>query len=258
MTQNTMDNRTSRRTFLGGTAALAASAVLPHGVFGDDAGKPNSVFNGVRIGCITYSYRGGIEYRRVHARLPAQGRPERDGADGRPHPLLRRHSQWRRARAWSGRWGGRRRPETAPPPAAMPTVPSSARRNWPSAPSSARCTTTPASTSTSTSSPSARPTRTSTSTSRSPRLWAARRITTERNDALAKKPRPVRREAQDLGRVPQPHQQRADDRGPRPARCASANTSASTSTSATTSPAPRANRRSRSSRSTTTRSSACT
>ena len=23
-------------------------------------GKPNSVFNGVRIGCITYSYRGGI------------------------------------------------------------------------------------------------------------------------------------------------------------------------------------------------------
>ena len=27
---------------------------------GPDAAKPNSVFNGVRIGCITYSYRGEI------------------------------------------------------------------------------------------------------------------------------------------------------------------------------------------------------
>src|SRR6516225_968057 len=59
MTQNTIDNRTTRRAFLGGTAVLAASTVLPRDVFGDDAGKPNSVFNGVRIGCITYSYRGG-------------------------------------------------------------------------------------------------------------------------------------------------------------------------------------------------------
>src|SRR6516165_4519011 len=59
MTQNTIDNRTTRRAFLGGTAVLAASAVLPRGVCSDDAGKPNSVVNGVRIGCITYSYRGG-------------------------------------------------------------------------------------------------------------------------------------------------------------------------------------------------------
>src|SRR5436309_7105437 len=59
MTPNAIDSRTTRRAFLGGTAALAASAVLPRGVFGGDAGKPNSVFNGVRIGCITYSYRGG-------------------------------------------------------------------------------------------------------------------------------------------------------------------------------------------------------
>jgi sugar phosphate isomerase/epimerase len=59
MTQHTSDGRTTRRAFLGGTAALAASAVLPRGVLGDDAAKPNSVFNGVRIGCITYSYRGG-------------------------------------------------------------------------------------------------------------------------------------------------------------------------------------------------------
>src|SRR5262249_11791585 len=45
--------------FLGNAAALAASVVLPRGVLGDDTAKPNSVFNGVRIGCITYSYRGG-------------------------------------------------------------------------------------------------------------------------------------------------------------------------------------------------------
>src|SRR5437762_520188 len=55
----TIDRRTTRRSFLGGTAILAASAVMPRGVLGDDAAKPSSVFNGVRIGCITYSYRGG-------------------------------------------------------------------------------------------------------------------------------------------------------------------------------------------------------
>src|SRR5437588_7086657 len=56
---NAIDSRTTRRAFLGGTAVLAASAVMPRGAFGGDADKPNSVFNGVRIGCITYSYRGG-------------------------------------------------------------------------------------------------------------------------------------------------------------------------------------------------------
>ncbi|HTK76874.1 MAG TPA: TIM barrel protein [Gemmataceae bacterium] len=61
MTQDTIDSRTTRRTFLGGAAALAASAVLPRGVFAADTGKPNSVFNGVRIGAITYSYRGGAD-----------------------------------------------------------------------------------------------------------------------------------------------------------------------------------------------------
>ncbi|MCX5683933.1 MAG: hypothetical protein NT049_09640 [Planctomycetota bacterium] len=59
----------TRRAFLGGAAALAACALLPGRVLGAGtpaasgkaapAGKPNSVFNGVRIGCITYSYRGG-------------------------------------------------------------------------------------------------------------------------------------------------------------------------------------------------------
>src|SRR5262245_5414262 len=58
MTMNIIDNRTSRRAFLGETAVLAASAVLPRGVFGAGADKPNSVINGVRIGAITYSYRG--------------------------------------------------------------------------------------------------------------------------------------------------------------------------------------------------------
>jgi len=63
----------TRRGFLGGVAATAACAVVarrvlaaaPAGASGGVSaamgqGKPNSVFNGVRIGCITYSYRGGI------------------------------------------------------------------------------------------------------------------------------------------------------------------------------------------------------
>ncbi len=47
----------SRRSFISGAAALAASTVLPretHGAVGD---KPDSEFNGVQIGAITYSYR---------------------------------------------------------------------------------------------------------------------------------------------------------------------------------------------------------
>src|SRR5512135_818782 len=49
----------TRREFLGQAAALAACAVLPGDLVAAEA-KPNSVFKGVRIGCITYSYRGGI------------------------------------------------------------------------------------------------------------------------------------------------------------------------------------------------------
>ena len=45
----------SRRAFLGRMSAAAASlALLPRSFA---AGQPNSVFHGVRIGCITYSYR---------------------------------------------------------------------------------------------------------------------------------------------------------------------------------------------------------
>jgi len=52
----------SRRGFMGGAAALAASAMMSRYVLagsgGQSAGKPNSNFNGVQIGAITYSYRG--------------------------------------------------------------------------------------------------------------------------------------------------------------------------------------------------------
>jgi sugar phosphate isomerase/epimerase len=61
MTQNLIDNLTTRRTFLAGTVALGTYAVAHRRVFGANRDKPNSVFNGVRIGCITYSYRGGVD-----------------------------------------------------------------------------------------------------------------------------------------------------------------------------------------------------
>jgi sugar phosphate isomerase/epimerase len=52
----------SRRELLGSAAAVAAIAIAPSHVLGaagtPAAAKPNSVFNGVRIGTITYSYRG--------------------------------------------------------------------------------------------------------------------------------------------------------------------------------------------------------
>jgi len=46
----------SRRAFIGGAAALGASAMFPS-VAVAAADKPNSTFNGVQIGCITYSFR---------------------------------------------------------------------------------------------------------------------------------------------------------------------------------------------------------
>ncbi len=62
------DEATTRRAFLSGAAALAAGAIVAGRVLGGESppntavasGKPNSIFNGVRIGCITYSYRGNI------------------------------------------------------------------------------------------------------------------------------------------------------------------------------------------------------
>jgi hypothetical protein len=48
-----------RRSFLGGLAAAGTMALLGRSSPAADApaAKPNSVINGVRIGCITYSYR---------------------------------------------------------------------------------------------------------------------------------------------------------------------------------------------------------
>lgn len=47
----------SRRAFIGATAALAASSAMPGISLAASADKPNSKFNGVQIGAITYSYR---------------------------------------------------------------------------------------------------------------------------------------------------------------------------------------------------------
>ncbi|MDP7286371.1 MAG: sugar phosphate isomerase/epimerase, partial [Phycisphaerae bacterium] len=52
----------SRRTLLSGAAAAAAVSMMPKGARGAKEApkapaKPNSVFGGVQIGVITYSYR---------------------------------------------------------------------------------------------------------------------------------------------------------------------------------------------------------
>src|SRR5437016_2597502 len=53
----------SRRGFLGSAAAVGAMALLNRSpiALAADAAKPNSVFGGVHIGAITYSYRGGVD-----------------------------------------------------------------------------------------------------------------------------------------------------------------------------------------------------
>jgi len=61
MTRNSDARLLTRRIILGGAAGLAAKAILPPASFAADGTKPNSVFNGVRVGCITYSYRGGAD-----------------------------------------------------------------------------------------------------------------------------------------------------------------------------------------------------
>lgn len=52
----------SRRVFMGGAAAIAASTIMSRYALGSSgapgASKPNSNFNGVQIGAITYSFRG--------------------------------------------------------------------------------------------------------------------------------------------------------------------------------------------------------
>ena len=54
--------RISRRGFMGGAAAIAASTIMSRYTLNSAAGmgmsRPNSNFNGVQIGAITYSFRG--------------------------------------------------------------------------------------------------------------------------------------------------------------------------------------------------------
>src|SRR5687767_9051189 len=52
-------NTISRRTFLNRT--VTATALAASSPFAMAANKPNSVINGVRIGCITYSFRGELK-----------------------------------------------------------------------------------------------------------------------------------------------------------------------------------------------------
>jgi sugar phosphate isomerase/epimerase len=61
MTPDSADTLLTRRTILGGAMGLAANAILPRASFAADQSRPDSVFSGVRIGCITYSYRGGAD-----------------------------------------------------------------------------------------------------------------------------------------------------------------------------------------------------
>ena len=56
----------NRREFLSGAAAVGAMTLLYGRGLADEApktapAKPDSVIDGVRIGCITYSYRGGVD-----------------------------------------------------------------------------------------------------------------------------------------------------------------------------------------------------
>jgi len=66
MTLNSCDNRLSRRAFVTGTTALASQVLVSQALVSPRASaaqnaQPNSVFQGVRVGCITYSYRGGAD-----------------------------------------------------------------------------------------------------------------------------------------------------------------------------------------------------
>jgi sugar phosphate isomerase/epimerase len=109
MTRNSHHTVLTRRSILGAAAGLATHAMLPRTNFGVDATKPNSVFSGVRVGCITYSYRGGPDTAaytlecllkdglsetelmdgpiRSYAGLPARAGKGRKGDDSPPPPI---------------------------------------------------------------------------------------------------------------------------------------------------------------------------
>ncbi len=54
---NQVASRMTRRDFVGYTAAMAAIPLVPRSVFDQQDIKPDSRFNGVQIGAITYSFR---------------------------------------------------------------------------------------------------------------------------------------------------------------------------------------------------------
>ena len=56
-THLTTNQTSTRREFLTSAAAIAAGLALPRPVLAAESAKPSSVINGVRIGCISYSYR---------------------------------------------------------------------------------------------------------------------------------------------------------------------------------------------------------
>ena len=139
------------------------------------ATKPNSVFEGVRIGCITYSYRGGVDTADYTLDcLLKDGLSETELMDG---PIRSFAGMVAAARASSGG------DETDRPRSAT----RSARRNWASARRSAKCTTMPASTSTSTSSHSAKTDEEIDFNFEIAKALGCKAITTERNDPLAKR-----------------------------------------------------------------------
>src|SRR5438105_1616260 len=107
MTRNSHNPLLTRRTILGGAAGLAATAVLPRAGFGAEEAKPSSVFGGVRVGCITYSYRGGADTAEytlecllkdglsetelmdgpIRSYAGIAGRAGRKGDDAKPQPI---------------------------------------------------------------------------------------------------------------------------------------------------------------------------
>ena len=202
MRQNFIDHFATRRTLLGGTAALAACAILPRSVMGTPGEQPNSVFNGVRIGCITYSYRGGMETAEHTLEcLLKDGLSETELMDGpiRSFAGITRGG----GRGRGGRGGaGKDAQKPAPPPV------SDAERAKLRESQLAKCEQlrkmyNDAGVNIHIHKVPFGPTDDDIDFNFAiARALGCKAITTERNDQQAKQPRPIRREAQDLGCLP--------------------------------------------------------
>ena len=198
----------SRRGFLAGLTAASAAAVLSRHALADpqDAiAKPNSVFNGVHVGCITYSYRGKINSAEDTLKAFIEdGLSETELMDG-PIRLYAGIS------AGGGRRGGANGAPATPPPAMSDEQREShlakcreLRKMYNDAGVNIHCEKLPFG-----------------KTDEEiefdfevAKALGVKAITTERSGRSWLAGSPLRREAQDLGGVPQPHQQRAGDRQP--------------------------------------------